>query len=549
MSTDASTTRPPASHEAQLDLRTFLTSIHAGLVAPAFNQEEAGAATKAAAAPPLPASARVSMLDAQLDTVKAKIRAALVEHAEELAHAGRETVKVHREVRALKTQVDELESQRQSQVQDRIPEQSPLPAAVAAYARAHEQALFEAYTAATLRALHGAVSSLERFEAAIAASSNSSGGASDAQLDQLAADARAACAEVGIVGSGLTTGGSTAGEQKELAWLGRASPASSGSSLASKLKWWQRGEDNGLDLPAVRLLGPRLEEALRKAETLVERRRRLRERTSGGYGEEEEGADGQDGGAGGGALSPADEVRRKARTVLLPSQGWEPVTTIDLSASSSSNDEDGDDEPVSLSPTPGVGGRGMQLPSRNKQAQLRVQQQQQQQPTCVISQRTIDLVQLAEDTLVQARMRAKHLSREVNAGPAPDAMSFQTREVRLRAIAALLRVIPDIFTLHVALMPTLHPQALWADQRRALQFANDCSHLSAQCVRMANVLLIASNVREELGRLVNARKGEQGEGVLRRAVEAAARGLEEASQSLTELGLRVLNRQMTKSSR
>ncbi|KAE8220041.1 hypothetical protein CF319_g6372 [Tilletia indica] len=519
----AAVKRPPASHEGHLDLRTFLTSIHAELEAPASSSSSSSSPNDppSSTKPSLPASARVTLLDAQLDAVNARIRDTLKNEAEALVHAGRGTVKIHQDVRALRAQVDELERDRQAQINDRIPDDSPLPAALSAYTRANEQALFETYTLATLRALHAAVSSLEQLESAISSS------ASDAQLERLATQAQRACAEIGIGSAEMTTG-------KELAWLTRAPPASAASS---SLKSWQK-EGNDADLPAVRLLGPRLEDALRKKDVL--RRRRAQR----GDEDDEEGSGAK------GPLSPAEEVRRKARSLLQATEGWQPVTVVDVSAAASSADEH---DPNRLSPaptSPPVGGRGMQLPSKkNAQMLLRPQQQQpsQQQPTCTISQRSLNLVQLAEDTLVEARMRAKRLSREMAGSLKDDAEAQQGREARLRAIAALLRAIPDIFTLHLALMPTLHPQPIWADAALALQFANDCSHLSAQCVRMGNVILIASNVREELGRLVNARGGERGEGVMRKAVEAAAQGLEEVSQATTGLGLRVLNRQMINS--
>ncbi|CAD6954890.1 unnamed protein product [Tilletia controversa] len=505
--------RPPASHEGQLDLRTFLTSIHADLDAPASSTSSPSPTTTT---PSLPASARVTLLDAQLDAVHAQIRHTLTKHADLLVKAGTESVRLHRDLSALSAQVDHFETETQPQIQDRIPDDSPLPAALAAYSRANEQALFEAYTLSTLRSLHSAVSSLEQLESALSSSSTS-----DAKLAHLAEQAQRACAEIGIgIGEAEMTQG------KEFGWLTRSVPALPSTTLKS----WQK-EGNEADLPAVRLLGPRLEEALRKKDAVLRRRAQKGRPTEHGGG----------GPSSKSPLSPADEVRRKARSLLQATEGWKAVSVLDVSAVAGSSD-DGDDRSRLAPTSPLVGGRGMQLPSK-KNAHLRPQQQQQQQPTCTISQRSLDLVTLAEETLTQARMRAKRLSREMAGGSLStnDDEEGDIREARLRAIAALLRSLPDIFSLHLALMPTLHPVALFTDASLALQFANDCSHLSSQCVRLGNVLLIASNVREELGRLVNGRGAE---GVVRKAVEGAAGGLEEVGQALSGLGLRVLNRQM-----
>ncbi|CAD6942442.1 unnamed protein product [Tilletia caries] len=441
--------RPPASHEGQLDLRTFLTSIHADLDAPASSTSSPSPTTTT---PSLPASARVTLLDAQLDAVHAQIRHTLTKHADLLVKAGTESVRLHRDLSALSAQVDHFETETQPQIQDR---------------------------------------------------------------------AQRACAEIGIgIGEAEMTQG------KEFGWLTRSVPALPSTTLKS----WQK-EGNEADLPAVRLLGPRLEEALRKKDAVLRRRAQKGRPTEHGGG----------GPSSKSPLSPADEVRRKARSLLQATEGWKAVSVLDVSAVAGSSD-DGDDRSRLAPTSPLVGGRGMQLPSK-KNAHLRPQQQQQQQPTCTISQRSLDLVTLAEETLTQARMRAKRLSREMAGGSLStnDDEEGDIREARLRAIAALLRSLPDIFSLHLALMPTLHPVALFTDASLALQFANDCSHLSSQCVRLGNVLLIASNVREELGRLVNGRGAE---GVVRKAVEGAAGGLKEVGQALSGLGLRVLNRQM-----
>ncbi|KAL9933849.1 hypothetical protein V8E36_007507 [Tilletia maclaganii] len=544
MSSTAGSSRPLASDEAQLDLRTFLNSIHADLVAPASStdNDDAHASSSAATAlPSLPASARVSMLDAQIDIVNAKIKATLRQNAQALQDTGQETLKVHRSIRELGSAVEQLkEEQLSRQQQGKALDHGPMSAVVTAFVRANRQALLEAYSVATLRALHNAVASLELLEQATIAPNPA---ASHVRLETLAQNARTACAEIGIDLAQVPSQDST----KDLAWLGTTSPTSHISTVLPKLKWWQR-EESQLDLPAVRLLRPRLEGALRQSAFILASRERadseyldsgFRTAPTQGYRVD---------------LPPGDEVRRKARALLVSPQGWAPVTTIDIASSTSASAASslGGDNYQGLSPptaqdSPKLGGRGMQLPSRNARpisTRPPVSSHSEQPPTCIISQRSVDLVRLAEHALDEARKRAKRLTREMAAGPAADDQTMEQREVRLRAIAALLRAIPDIFTLHTALMPTLHPQALWTDAAYALQFANDCSHLAAQCVRLGNVLLIASNARDELGRLVNARKGEQGEGVVRKAVENAAQALEEASQSTTGLGLRVLNRQM-----
>ncbi|KAL9935161.1 hypothetical protein V8E36_006237 [Tilletia maclaganii] len=104
------------------------------------------------------------------------------------------------------------------------------------------------------------------------------------------------------------------------------------------------------------------------------------------------------------------------------------------------------------------------------------------------------------------------------------------------------------------------PEALWTDAAHAPPIRiTDCSHLAAQCVRLSPNVPPHPSASKRQRRTWPARqthaRGEQGAagegGVVRRAVEnaAAAQALEEARQSTTGLGLRVLNRQMIKNSR
>jgi len=128
MSSTAGSSRPLASDEAQLDLRTFLNSIHADLVAPASStdNDDAHASSSAATAlPSLPASARVSMLDAQIDIVNAKIKATLRQNAQALQDTGQETLKVHRSIRELGSAVEQLKEEQLSRQQQGKVSKSP----------------------------------------------------------------------------------------------------------------------------------------------------------------------------------------------------------------------------------------------------------------------------------------------------------------------------------------------------------------------------------------------------------------------------------------
>ncbi|KAK0555244.1 ribosome biogenesis protein ytm1 [Tilletia horrida] len=536
-SSEAAQRRPPASQEAQLDLRTFLNSIHAGLEAPsASSSKDESGQQSAPTAPSLPASARVSMLDAQIDAVNTKLQTTLKENADSIASSGKETVRVQREVRALRQQVAELEDATQQQVKDRIPSDSPLLGALVAFQRANEAAQEQTSNLKLLTSLHAAVLSLEQLEDALFPQDASSSNADASNLEELAAHAQEACAELGV----LAHEGQIHSQGK-LSWLARE-PRPFGAS-SSTIKSWQR-EAEEIDIPGVRLLGPRLRRAL---DELDRRRRRTPASRGGSFNTNGETESDDDAEEEEHALSPADEVRRRARTLLQSPNGWESVTTIDVSSHSGlaglANPFGAQHSPAqNASPALSGGARfPQQFGSTSSDTSAPA--------TCTISQRSLDLVKLAEDSLVQARKRAKQLSREI-ANPSASGGN-ERRDAKLQIIAELLHALPDIFILHNALMPVLHPQSIWSDPVRALQFANDCSHVSAQCVRLGYELLIASNVREELGRLMSIKFGEDasGEGGMRKAVETAAHGLEAVSQKTTGLGLRVLNRQMIKNSR
>lgn len=91
-----------------------------------------------------------------------------------------------------------------------------------------------------------------------------------------------------------------------------------------------------------------------------------------------------------------------------------------------------------------------------------------QKETCTISQRSIDLMQLAQQTMDEA-IRL---------------LSLDTAEARASRPDLILATVGDIFELHRSLMPVAHGEVLRDVPSLAMQFFNDCEYLARELIEL-----------------------------------------------------------------